>query len=253
MRSVLAAAMMMGWCCGAVAQGPAGCVFDHCDPPAQVSAPAPRPPAPKPAPAPARPVDAGAVDIAPGDFDFYVLSLSWSSGFCETNDRSGSKGQCDVGSHLGFVVHGLWPQYEHGFPSNCDTGQPFTRQALTLAHGLFPDDGLARYEWGKHGTCTGKSSDAYFADIRRVVQSVKIPDAFVAPREEQTFAPADILRAFSVANPQLRAGMAAVGCKRGVLEEVRLCLTKDLRGFRPCQEVVRQSCPARQISVPPVR
>ncbi|HWG04669.1 MAG TPA: ribonuclease T, partial [Beijerinckiaceae bacterium] len=58
-------------------------------------------------------------------------------------------------------------------------------------------------------------------------------------------------RAFFDANPRLRPGMMAVACRRNVLEEVRICLTKDLRGFRGCPEVVRASCRSQQISVPP--
>ena len=57
---------------------------------------------------------------APGEFDFYVLSLSWSPSFCEAASERGRSGrsqdvQCG-GRPFSFVVHGLWPQYERGFP-----------------------------------------------------------------------------------------------------------------------------------------
>src|SRR3977135_1905030 len=61
----------------------------------------------------------------PGDFDFYVLSLSWSSGFCETPAGARARGQCDASVNLGFVVHGLWPQDEHGYPSDCGPAARF--------------------------------------------------------------------------------------------------------------------------------
>lgn len=234
-----------------------GCVLDHCEPAlAQQAEPAAVPPSPsalRPVPAPApEPAGAGFGPIAPGNFDFYVLSLSWSSGFCESAAGSG-KAQCEAGSGLGFVVHGLWPQFEQGFPADCGSGQPVSQSALGLTRGVFPDPGLARYEWGKHGTCTGLAPETYFADIRRLRDSIAIPAAFQSPREEQNLAPNEIMRAFSEANPRLRPGMLAVGCKAGVLEEVRLCLTKDLRNFRACQEVTQQSCHSRQIRIPPVR
>ena len=54
---------------------------------------------------------------APGDFDFYVLALSWSSGFCELGGAEKARKQCAPGAGLGFVVHGLWPQFDRGFPS----------------------------------------------------------------------------------------------------------------------------------------
>ncbi len=190
---------------------------------------------------------------ATGNFDFYVLSLSWSSGFCATNDRAGGKGQCDIGSNLGFVVHGLWPQFERGFPSDCDpSARPPTRTALDAAKGLFPDEGLARYEWRKHGACSGKSAADYFADVRFAHDKVKIPAEFVDLRAEERVSPSEIMSAFQTANPRLRPGMMAVGCTRGVLQEVRICLSKDLRDFRPCPEVARSSCRTREVRVPPI-
>ena len=234
------------------------CVFDHCDQPngagtvpATPAAPAQQT-APPPPPLPRAPQPVPSSNVAPGNFDFYVLSLSWSPGFCDTNAGASSKSQCDAGSNAGFVVHGLWPQFEHGFPADCG-GDEASRTALASTRGLFPDEGLARYEWRKHGTCTGKQAEDYFGDVRRVRQSIRIPDAFAAPREQQSFAPGDILRAFGEVNPQFRAGMGAVGCTRGELQEVRFCIAKDLSGFRPCPEVAAQSCRARQIAVPPLR
>ena len=235
------------------------CVFDHCDPApgTPASVPAPKPPGAslpsQPLPDAAAPAPAGLPSEAPGNFDFYVLSLSWSSGFCDTNDNGRARSQCDIGANLGFVVHGLWPQFERGFPSDCGAGRAVTQQALASTRGLFPDTGLARYEWNKHGTCSGRAPEAYFADVRRARDAIIVPPEFENPREPQSFAPNEIIRAFTSANPRLRPGMMAVGCKSGVLQEVRFCFSKDLRGFRACEEVTRQSCHAREINVPPVR
>ncbi len=184
-----------------------------------------------------------------GDFDFYVFSLSWSSGFCATGGADKGKAQCDPGAGLGFVVHGLWPQYERGFPSDCGGG-PVSSVALESARGLFPDMGLARYEWRKHGTCSGKGPADYFADVRRARDMIVIPPQFDRARGDQSMSPQDILRAFGDSNSRLRPGMAAVGCRSGVLQEVRFCLSKDLRDFRPCPEVVRASCRSRNLDVP---
>src|SRR5450631_4308767 len=65
---------------------------------------------------------------APGEFDFYVLSLSWSPSFCEEASERGNSGrsqqvQCG-GRPYSFVVHGLWPQYERGFPDYCVRPSP---------------------------------------------------------------------------------------------------------------------------------
>ena len=44
--------------------------------------------------------------------------------------------------------------------------------------------------------------------------------------------------------------MMAVSCRRDVFEDVRICLSKDLREFRACPEVVRHGCRASAIAVP---
>jgi ribonuclease T2 len=211
---------------GAQTSSQSGCILDHC---------ADRPGAPAP-------------------FDFYVLALSWSPSFCAERGERGGR-QCEAGSDLGFVVHGLWPQNEHGFPHDCDAGSMRTpsRLALSDADGLYPDEGLARYEWRKHGACTGLAPSAFFATVRRARDAVHIPQNFQAPRASQMLAPIAVERAFVAANPRLRPGMIAVECRRGMMEDVRICMTKDLRDFRPCPDVARSTCRAGTISVPPVR
>src|SRR4051794_20103111 len=64
----------------------------------------------------------------PGEFDYYVLSRSWSPSFCEAAAERGSSGrsqQAQCGERpFSFVVHGLWPQYERGFPEYCQRPSP---------------------------------------------------------------------------------------------------------------------------------
>ncbi len=81
---------------------------------------------------------------AMGDFDFYVLSLSWSATWCQiTGERRGAR-QCDSGRNPGFVVHGLWPQYERGYPAFCTPeGRNPSRRAMDIAENVLPDSGLA--------------------------------------------------------------------------------------------------------------
>lgn len=227
-----------------------GCILDNC--------------ADRPAPGaatPANPDDAGPAPPsypragragASGDFDFYVLALSWSPGFCRTPAGARAGKQCDPGAGLGFVVHGLWPQYEHGYPEDCSFGaRTPSRIALQGAAGLYPSEGLARYEWRKHGVCAGKSPTDYFADVRRAHDAIVIPPPFQKATASQNWTSLDIERAFIAANSRLRPGMIGVACARGALQEVRICFSKDLRDFRSCPEVSRRGCPIGQISVPP--
>lgn len=190
---------------------------------------------------------------APGAFDFYVLALSWSPGFCDAGGSGTAPDQCAEGRRLGFVVHGLWPQNTRGYPSDCDAGSRFpARAALESVRDLYPDVGLARYEWRKHGTCTGLSPTAYFAAVRQARTGVVLPPDLQAPDEPRTVAPIEIARSFMAANPGLRLESVAVTCRAGELAEVRLCLSKDLRGYTACPEVTRDACRSRSVTVLPV-
>jgi ribonuclease T2 len=196
--------------------------------------------------------------IAPGAFDFYVLALSWSSGFCQTsgaarNYGSPAYGQCAPGAGRGFVVHGLWPQNLHGYPSDCGPmGRSPSRIALETVADLYPDEGLARHEWRTHGTCSGKSPTDYFADVRRAREGIVIPPPFQSAGTQQSWTRVDLERAFIAANPGLLPGMLSVACNKNIFTEIRICLSKDLRNFHTCPEVSREGCHAREISVPPV-
>lgn len=266
-NAVLSASLILliaGGSGGALAQGAnsSDCILDNCADQKPIpgtgeqSNPAP--------PADAQPTDTDSSDSfvprgrprgseAPGDFDFYVLALSWSPGFCATGGAEKARAQCADGANLGFVVHGLWPQNFRGYPSNCGpAGRYPSRIALDQTKGLYPDEGLARHEWAVHGTCSGKSPTDYFADVRRAREAITIPPQFVAPHDEQRWVPIDVQRAFIAANPRLRPGMMSIECTRTVLSEVRICMSKDLRNFVACPEVARHFCYGHPMTVPAV-
>lgn len=190
----------------------------------------------------------------PGEFDFYVLALSWSPHFCATTGASRGSPQCDSGRKLGFTVHGLWPQYERGFPSRCGAERNPPRAVIDETADIFPDPGLARHEWRTHGTCSGLDPASYFRAVRRARDKVAIPDPLVGlERDGQTTAQ-NLERAFAAVNPGLRADTMAVACRQGALQEVRICLDKDLSGFRPCPSVDQaSSCRFGPIRIPAPR
>src|ERR1700742_255099 len=145
---------------------------------------------------------------APGEFDFYVLSLSWSPSFCEAASERGRSGrsqdaQCG-GRPVSFVVHGLWPQYERGFPDYCQRPAPrLDRNIMTSMLDLMPAPGLIFNEWDKHGTCSGLGERAYFENIRKARAGIKIPDEFLQLSESKTISPSDVEDAFVKINPGL--------------------------------------------------
>ncbi len=137
---------------------------------------------------------------APGEFDFYVLSLSWSPSFCEAASERGNEGRAQAqcgGRPFSFVVHGLWPQYEHGFPDYCQRPSPrLDRNIMSSMLDLMPAPGLIFAEWDKHGTCSGLGARAYFETIRKARSAVKIPEEYLQLSEPKTVAPAEIEDAF---------------------------------------------------------
>lgn len=108
-----------------------------------------------------------------GDFDYYVMSLSWSANWCALTGDARDDPQCDAGRGLTWTLHGLWPQYEDGYPSYCRTGQSDPSRSDTAAMAdIMGGAGLAFYEWKKHGRCSGLSAKDYFAASRKDRKSV---------------------------------------------------------------------------------
>ena len=192
---------------------------------------------------------------APGEFDFYVLALSWSPSFCEAAAERGNSGRQQVQCErpYSFVVHGLWPQYERGFPEYCQRPSPrLDRNIMTSMLDLMPAPGLIFNEWDKHGTCSGLGARAYFESIRKARAAVKIPEEFLQLSEPKTIAPGDLEAAFIKVNPGLSSSAISVVCSSRRLSEVRICLSKDLQ-FRACEENDRRACRRDEVVMPPVR
>src|ERR1700748_3723530 len=79
----------------------------------------------------------------PGQFDFYVLSLSWSPSFCDAvTERSPQNAarQTECGKQaFAFIVQGLGPQYERGFPEFCQNPAPrLDRNVISSMIDLMP-------------------------------------------------------------------------------------------------------------------
>ena len=190
----------------------------------------------------------------PGQFDYYVLSLSWSPSFCESSSgrNRNSDEQCNRGRPYAFVVHGLWPQYERGFPQNCGEAPWIDRELIRSMTDIMPAYGLVLHEWKTHGTCSGLSGEDYFRLVRRANEHVKIPPRFVRVNDYLTVSPNEIERAFIDSNPGLADDMVSVTCDRRHLREVRICMNKDL-SFRACPDAERRACRSPEVVMPPVR
>ncbi|MGE0751904.1 MAG: ribonuclease T [Variibacter sp.] len=189
---------------------------------------------------------------APGNFDFYVLSLSWSPSFCESAGERAPRQQCGARPYS-FVVHGLWPQYEKGFPEFCQVPAPrLPRNIVSSMLDIMPAPRLIYNEWDKHGTCSGLSARAYFEMIRKARAFIKIPEPYLEPAAALTVSPREVEDAFIKVNPGMTDEAIAVNCDQRRLREVRICLTKQF-GFRACPEIERRACRRDRLVMPPVR
>lgn len=191
-------------------------------------------------------------DVA-GDFDYYVLALSWSPTWCASTGDSRDAEQCETGRETDFIVHGLWPQYEDGWPQDCHTDErdPSRRESAAMSD-IMGSGGLAWYQWKKHGRCSGLSARGYYDAIREAAERAPIPEVFDGLDRDITLPPAVVEDAFIEANPDLTRDGITVTCQSDALQEVRICLTRDLEP-RECALDVRQDCGRASVLMEEVR
>lgn len=186
-------------------------------------------------------------------FDYYVLSLSWSPNWCVLEGDARSSPQCDADEDHGWILHGLWPQYDRGYPSYCRHGHRAPSRAMTGAMAdVMGTGGLAWHQWKKHGTCSGLSPEAYYALSRQAYAQINRPEVFRKLDREVTLPAAVIEEAFLKANPTLDADGVTVTCKDRHIQEVRICLTRDLEPVT-CGADVRRDCTLTDARFTPIR
>ncbi len=192
-----------------------------------------------------------------GDFDYYVLSLSWSPTWCAAEPGRARDAQCATGRRYAFVVHGLWPQYERGWPQYCDTSERWVPAATIAAMlDIMPSKDLIIHEWRRHGTCSGLSQKGYFATLRRFFSALHIPARYLAPTRTLTVTPAELVSDVIKSNSGLDAAMLSLTCGNARdsarLSELRVCFSRNGQ-FRACGANERHGCNARRLNLPPVR
>ncbi|MCB2128935.1 MAG: ribonuclease T2 [Rhodobacteraceae bacterium] len=177
-----------------------------------------------------------------GEFDYYILALSWSPTWCALTGDARGADQCDPRHDFSFTLHGLWPQHEIGWPGDCrSTARPPTRTETAAMADIMGSGGLAWHEWNKHGRCSGLSAADYFALSRRAYGSITIPKVLAGLDRDVTLPASVVEDAFIEANPGLTRPMITITCEAGRIDEARICLTRDLAP-RPCGEDAARDC-----------
>jgi len=189
--------------------------------------------------------DTGGSAAATGDFDYYLLSLSVAPSFCALSAKNAAKEECRSLTEADFqqtplTVHGLWPNRArvsvNRQPHDCE-GAPFgalSDPVQTALRRYMPGGpGLERYEWRKHGACSGLSPESYFGSVARLAQHAN-ETIGAAMRSKgilgHTLVITDLLAAV---NPALAAAIV-VDCQQprggggSLVDEIRIVLSKDL-------------------------
>ena len=186
--------------------------------------------------------------IGAGAFDYYLLSLSIAPSFCGLSPGNAAKAECRSLNEAAFeqtplTLHGLWPNRARVSvnlqPHDCE-GPPYavSETARSELQRLMPaGPGLARYEWRKHGTCSGLSPEAYFD---RLVQLGRYANDTIGAvmRDRHLLGRvvriSDLLSDVAV-NDSALAGAIVVDCRTpqgggdALIDEIRVTLSKEFQ------------------------
>ncbi|EME71434.1 ribonuclease I [Paramagnetospirillum caucaseum] len=175
-----------------------------------------------------------------GRYDYYLFSLSWAPSYCDTPAGSRDPRQCGPGASYGFVVHGLWPQYAEGRWPQCCQAVPAVKPSPTVdeVSRVMVSPRLRQHEWDKHGSCVTDRQDEYFGKINRAAAALGLAPALPAGGVERIRV-SDLKRNWPVPPRSI-----TVHCKGRRLDEVRICLDRELAPM-PCPEaqVKSDNCP----------
>jgi ribonuclease T2 len=177
-----------------------------------------------------------------GEFDYYVMALSWSANWCAIEGDARNSPQCDESEDHGWILHGLWPQFHRGHPSFCHTAKrPPSRGMTTDMADIMGTGGLAWHQWKKHGTCTDLSVSDYFALSRSAYATIIRPSIF-RKLDHTVKLPASVVEdAFIKDNPTLKRNNITITCRQGYIQEARICLSRDLEPV-PCgRDVIKDA------------
>jgi ribonuclease T2 len=177
-----------------------------------------------------------------GEFDYYVLALSWNAAWCEAEGTGRGAAQCNPDLDIGFTLHGLWPQHIIGWPEFCKTPKRDPSRSETAAMAdIMGSGGLAWYQWKKHGRCTGLDPADYFIHAQKAWQAIERPELLRRVRLPARIAPSAIEQAFLEVNAGLAPEGVTVTCNDRKFREVRICLSKDMTP-RPCTGATARDC-----------
>ena len=74
-------------------------------------------------------------------FSYYLLVLSYAPDFCDEPLGKKDPRECGAGRHIGFVVHGLWPQNDDSRgPEYCGPARPVSQAIIQATLKYIPTE-----------------------------------------------------------------------------------------------------------------
>lgn len=180
-------------------------------------------------------------------FDYYTLAVTLTPAFCDLNPEKRNSVQCR--ERMPVSVHGLWPERFQGRPPEYCDGHEFavSQSNEKLLRRIMPDAGLRRYQWKKHGRCSGLAADRYFSMLTREFDELKWPEQFRARGRDVDIGRDVLLAELLRINPGVQLKGVVLRCsgkgRPPLLTEVRLCLSPEGASV-PCSANYRPNCPA---------
>lgn len=207
-----------------------------------------------------------------GGFDYFLLSLSLAPSFCALSSRNAGNPECRdlteaVFQETPLTIHGLWPNRARMSsnlqPQACSTAPFAISDALQARlQRLMPGGpGLARYEWRKHGTCSGLDPERFFGAAAALAEGANQTIGAALLRLRSPVRIGDLLRDVGAEHPDL-APAIVVSCRFGrggggggaMIEEIRVTLDKQFRPIPAASVGLGQNsgCPGGAGRIPPI-
>jgi len=196
-------------------------------------------------------VSAAPRQVTGAGFNYYVLSLYWLPTLCL---ESPSADECGGPSRNGIIVRGLRPVLDWNSPTNCGGGDIISDSLIASLRDLMATRRVVEREWMEHGSCSGESPERFFALLRQAYDSVSLPHLNDGGADvTQTIH--QVTKAFTNRDPGLFAQAISLTCSANParLQEVRICVSKNLASNYCTGETIRSSCTTLNIQIPSAR
>ncbi|WP_318437042.1 ribonuclease T2 [Photobacterium leiognathi] len=190
-----------------------------------------------------------------GDFDSYVLALTWQPGFCEHFSYKGTKPECNAINDgklkiTNLTLHGLWPNKascgtSYGYCdryARLDLSRSTIKEIAPWMPNFYYQTKFGEYEWKKHGTCQTRNADDYFLTATKLVEKVDASPIgqFIKDNIGRNVSVSSFKKQLTSKFGSDAVDRISLACTQGkYLNEVRLNLGKNIDLSKPIVDLLK--------------